>query len=534
MPAIRLPTPQDRYDYRNEAETRREIESVIRGINIGSSGLPGFYIVTANPYNATGDGVVDDTASLQAASDAAAAAGGGYLYIPPGRYKITADITVDRSVTVLGAGQEASVIYAASDFYLKLTGTGGYTHVISSLGFDSVGVKYGAAPGDEAQGAILAYCEIQNVAVGVTYTYNAYLTAIIYCQIHNNTTGVLFDFATAGTGSGAVMKITGTNLFNSVDAIIVNGITADGFDIKITDCDMEHNSGTCFKAVDAGDGSIYMTNVHIEASDGSGTTSYIDMQEGNLFIDGFWLYTSNATSPYTQIFKLDNETRVFVERARLQYESAATYGKLVTFLNTSGSGKDALLILDSDSIVTNIPFFGTGSQPLATASTSVGAILNGGSGLLPLGAGTPRVGAKMFAAQSNVTQALTYSATPATGTGHIAQLADMQASDKAPRVIEFDVETTALGGTNNLRISFQNAVGSLNLDLTLPVAAAGGHVKIHYTPGGAIDVYAHYNGTWVSARTTDNTTAQVRRFFVAYGISAGTNHTIFNLTEYVL
>jgi hypothetical protein len=46
-------------------------------------------------YGATGDGVTDDTTSIQTAIDAAEAAGGGRVWFPQGTYRITAELTVE-------------------------------------------------------------------------------------------------------------------------------------------------------------------------------------------------------------------------------------------------------------------------------------------------------------------------------------------------------------------------------------------------------------------------------------------------------
>lgn len=58
------------------------------------------YFVTN--YGAKGDGRADDTTAIQQAIDKAAENGGGTVYIPKGRYKITRQITIWDNVTLLG------------------------------------------------------------------------------------------------------------------------------------------------------------------------------------------------------------------------------------------------------------------------------------------------------------------------------------------------------------------------------------------------------------------------------------------------
>jgi hypothetical protein len=75
----------------------------------GAAGLTAF-VVTAAPYSATGLGVADDTVALQAAIDAASAAGGGIVYVPPGTYRIATTLNLKSNVWLFGAGRGASIL----------------------------------------------------------------------------------------------------------------------------------------------------------------------------------------------------------------------------------------------------------------------------------------------------------------------------------------------------------------------------------------------------------------------------------------
>lgn len=62
-------------------------------------------------YGAAGNSVADDTAEIQAAIDAAEAAGGGVVYIPRGTYRISSSLVNDsQKVKIVGAGIGQTII----------------------------------------------------------------------------------------------------------------------------------------------------------------------------------------------------------------------------------------------------------------------------------------------------------------------------------------------------------------------------------------------------------------------------------------
>ncbi|MCX6622455.1 MAG: glycosyl hydrolase family 28-related protein, partial [Acidobacteria bacterium] len=61
--------------------------------------------VREKPFRARGDGKTDDTAAFQKALDAAAAAGGGTVFAPAGRYLIATHLRVPGNTTLAGVGR---------------------------------------------------------------------------------------------------------------------------------------------------------------------------------------------------------------------------------------------------------------------------------------------------------------------------------------------------------------------------------------------------------------------------------------------
>lgn len=65
--------------------------------------------VDVREFGAVGDNSTNNTTAIQAAINAALAAGGGVVYFPPGTY-LTNKLTMVRNVTLMGAGQKATSI----------------------------------------------------------------------------------------------------------------------------------------------------------------------------------------------------------------------------------------------------------------------------------------------------------------------------------------------------------------------------------------------------------------------------------------
>lgn len=93
----------------------------------------GVQVVNVKQYGATGDGVADDTAEIQAAIDAADAGAVGVVFIPAGLYKLSATVNIPNGVHIKGGGTYATFIQLdGTDFY-AFTSSGTAAWSISDL-----------------------------------------------------------------------------------------------------------------------------------------------------------------------------------------------------------------------------------------------------------------------------------------------------------------------------------------------------------------------------------------------------------------
>lgn len=109
-------------------------------------------VVTDPPWNAAGDGVSDDTAAIQNALKAASTNGGGIVYVPAGKYKLTDTLDIPGGVELRGSypSRHAAPLY---DGHVKV----------------SVLQPYGGAGTTNGPPAVVL--EANSGLVGVTMTY---------------------------------------------------------------------------------------------------------------------------------------------------------------------------------------------------------------------------------------------------------------------------------------------------------------------------------------------------------------------------
>lgn len=142
------------------------------------------YLVTDAPFNARPDGITDNTMAIQDALDKAFEDGGGYVFLPPGKYKVLGNLTVpkgvelkgsvDVSTTPTGPGSILEVYTgknnASTDPFLKLSPGSG----IRGITINYPEQTYALLPNPD----IYPYCiqgggnDVYIINVGIRATYN--------------------------------------------------------------------------------------------------------------------------------------------------------------------------------------------------------------------------------------------------------------------------------------------------------------------------------------------------------------------------
>lgn len=240
-------------------------------------------VFNVKSYGALGDGANDDTAEVQAAIDAAEAAGGGVVYFPKGTYLMSAQLTSTEAIALLGDGQQLSI--------LKWNASGGITHTGGStatptgrkifyakgLSFiadfagagTAIDLNYTVVSGSVSKLVSIVDCEFNKSNTAGTYwnrsidMENARDTEIIQCNFRGNQTSRVMEGIRINGGNDPTShRITGC-VFYFLNSAIEIGDTVEG--VYVNNCDAVAVNYGVYWATTGGEPLLCVQNSHISA-----------------------------------------------------------------------------------------------------------------------------------------------------------------------------------------------------------------------------------------------------------------------------
>ena len=262
-------------------------------------------VFNVSDYGATGDGVTDDTAAIQATITACGAAGGGTVYVPAGVYLISSTLTISAdNVQMVGASWGAQLMAAAAFaantpmLYVTAPATG-FRYGIKVADLRLFGNSVASLNGirlDSTYHALLDHLRMEYV-LGTAFDLNgsssyfgAY-TNIVNCEVSNGGagTGMLttnHEFITVQGGLFA--------WYNSAGGIAINtrststrilGVTFDQCDTAVQVffcqatqvCDCQFDRGTTHFILLEGSAQGVVTGNSFHTFVGTGAKNIIDV-----------------------------------------------------------------------------------------------------------------------------------------------------------------------------------------------------------------------------------------------------------------
>lgn len=335
----------------------------------------GWYNVKDPRFGAIGDGTNDDTAAIQAAIDAPGG-NGAITYFPPGKYKITSQLTLRNQTALVGAGNSYRYGYSSSTNYVSLIDASTVTDLFAIMSINGIAprIEQLGLKGPTGAGASGKYGVYLGGTMGATFR-NFYVCGFGYGIGLAGATGTRLDGVESQIAYNAGLYLdsaggvtaTGDNFANSTGGSSI--LMKDAVNCNFIDCVIDESTTHTVQILGGSNITIYGSTVFTSP------------------LSGITLGMSSSSSNYASAVTLMN---VLVRPFSLAEHATNTIvilggrdNRLINVLtypngngDISNSGTNTLYVNVNGSYTIPANKFGVGSA----ASPSVAFGGNGGTG----------------------------------------------------------------------------------------------------------------------------------------------------------
>lgn len=174
---------------------------------------------------------IDNTEDIQTNLDNISTAGGGTLYLRPGTYTLTADITVPAGVVLEGVSRDGVILDCASSYAVKITGSNTYSTGTVTIANGATGVVGSGTTFtsgmvgrhillQDAWYEITAFTDTTHITIGSAYAGSDLTTATYVLATVNFNGSINKVTVTGATGSGIVCSYA---MEINLDDVVVYG-----------------------------------------------------------------------------------------------------------------------------------------------------------------------------------------------------------------------------------------------------------------------------------------------------------------------
>ena len=247
------------------------------------------YSITHPDFGAVGDDATDNLTAIQAAIDAADAAGGGVVFFPPGIFRFSGQLDHEPNVTLRGAGRGISILKYTGAAVALSVDDGGAGDVKYECGIEDIHITDAGTGTDGLKFVgvnmfVVRGCRVNGFTSGVHFAGTAAKPVVNIgienCEIDTNTNGIVAD--TTNNANNAI-RLEGVRIRSNSTRGIESNVDVRAW--HIVNCDIAGNTSGGIRFAELNGSTLHgnyfeetAAAISVELLDGAGVSI-----KGNIF-----------------------------------------------------------------------------------------------------------------------------------------------------------------------------------------------------------------------------------------------------------